>query len=200
MSLACSTANSSCSSSASRPPRAESARNTPTCPRSMRVKPYPGDLQRLRQQPNHLGVGLDAGMAIELGADLQRLAGGGQPGRQGMQHAAAIAQARHPPAVEQMGVDAGHLRRDVGAQAHGAAGELIDQLEGAQIHVPPAAGEQRLEVLEQRRHHQLVAMQRELVEQRPAQALQPARLEGQDILDGFGQDPAAHRNYPITSG
>jgi hypothetical protein len=34
-----------------------------------------------------------------------------------------------------MGVDARHLRRDVGAQAHAAAGELIDQLEGAQIQI-----------------------------------------------------------------
>jgi hypothetical protein len=40
---------------------------------------------------------------------------------------------------------------------------LIDQLEGAQIHVAPAAGQQRLDVLDQRRHDQFVAMQAKLV-------------------------------------
>jgi hypothetical protein len=79
-----------------------------------------------------------AGMAIEFGAELQRLARGVKARRQRMQHAAAIAQAGNALAIEQMGVDTRHLRRDVGANSHRAAGQLIDQLEGAQVKVAPA--------------------------------------------------------------
>ena len=39
-----------------------------------------------------------------------------------------------------------------------AAGQLVDQLEGLQVDVVPGAGQQRLEVLQQRRHHQFVAV------------------------------------------
>jgi hypothetical protein len=57
-----------------------------------------------------------------------------------------------------MGVDAGDLRRAVGTQAHHAAGELVDQLEGLQIQRLAGAGQQRLQVLQQGRHDQLIAI------------------------------------------
>jgi hypothetical protein len=48
-----------------------------------------------------------------------------------------------------VGVDARGLRRGVGAQAQGAAAELVDQLEGLQIEFAAGAAEQRLQVLQQ---------------------------------------------------
>jgi hypothetical protein len=54
-----------------------------------------------------------------------------------VQHRAAVAQAGDAAAVEQVGVDARHLRRGVGAQAQGAARELVDQLEGLQVSASP---------------------------------------------------------------
>ena len=149
-----------------------------------------GQAQHLGEQAQDLDVGLDAGVAVELGAELQRLAGASERGRQRVQHAAAVAQARHAAAVEQVGVDARDLRRHVGAHAHAAAGELVDQLEGAQLEVLAGAGGERVEVLEQRRDHELVAAQPEGVEQTAAQALQPVGVGRQGVLDVVGQYPA----------
>ncbi len=129
-------------------------------------------------------------MAVELSAELQRLARAGERGRQGVQHAAAITQARHAAAVEKVGVDAGDLRSHVGTHAHAAAGELVDQLEGAQLEVLAGAGGERVEVFEQRRHHELIAAQPEGVEQAAAQALQPVGVGRQGVLDVVGQYPA----------
>jgi hypothetical protein len=64
-----------------------------------------------------------------------------------------------------VGVDARHLRRGVGAQAQGAARELVDQLEGLQAQRLAGAGEQGFEVLQQRRHHQLIAIAARGIEQ-----------------------------------
>jgi hypothetical protein len=69
-----------------------------------------------------LGIGFEAGMAVDLGADLDRLAGGVQARRAGMQHAAGVAQAGDRIAVQQVGVDARDLGRHVGAQAEQASG------------------------------------------------------------------------------
>jgi hypothetical protein len=50
-----------------------------------------------------------------------------------MKHWAAVAQARHALAVEQVGINAGDLWCAVSPQAHHAARELVDQLEGLQV-------------------------------------------------------------------
>ena len=49
-------------------------------------------------------------MAVDLGADLQQLAAGQQVRRASVQHVAAITQAGHAGAVQQVGVDARHFR------------------------------------------------------------------------------------------
>src|SRR4051812_2261260 len=95
-------------------------------------------------------------MAVNLGADLQRLTRVIEPGRLCMQHAADVAQAHDTLPIEQMRVDARHLRCDIGPYTEQAAGELIHELEGAQIEIVPGAGQQRLEIFEQRRHYQLI--------------------------------------------
>jgi hypothetical protein len=81
-----------------------------------------GQRDRRQRQFLDLGIGFEAGVAVDLGADLDRLAGGVQARWTGMQHAAGVAQAGDRFAVQQVGVDARDLRRHVGAQAEQASG------------------------------------------------------------------------------
>jgi hypothetical protein len=83
-------------------------------------------------------------VAVELGADLDRLAHLGHARGDRVQDAAAIAKPRHALAVEQVRVDARDLRRVVGAHAHHAAGELVDQLEGGEVEVAADARQERI--------------------------------------------------------
>ena len=108
----------------------------------------------------------------------------------GMQHRAAVAQAGDAAAVEQMGIDARDLRRGVGAQAEGAAGQLVDELEGLQIERMAGAGKQRLEVLQQWRDHELEAVAARHVEQPAAQFFDVSGLRRQDIGDVLWQQPS----------
>jgi hypothetical protein len=143
------------------------------------------------QQANRLDVGLETGMAINFGTDLQGFASGIETRRQGVQHAAAVAQTRDTPAVEQVGIDASHLRRDIRTHSHAATGKLVHQLEGAQIEIVAATVQQRLDVLQQRRDDKLIAMPGKLVEQAAPQRLDARRIAWQDVLDCFRQEPAA---------
>ena len=138
-------------------------------------------------------------MAVDLGAELQRLARRMRAGRPRVQHRAAVAQARDALAVEQVRVDARHLRRGVGAHAERAAAELVDQLEGLQVEFAAGARQQRLQVLEQRRHHQLAAVAARHVEQAAAQFLDAPGLGGQHIGDVLGQQPS-RRHEERTGG
>ena len=131
-------------------------------------------------------------MAVDLGADLQRLARRVQAGRLRVQHAAGIAQAGDGVAVQQVGVDAGDLRRHVGAQAEQAAAHRIDEFKSAEIGVLSGAGQQRIDVFEQRRHHEFVAVGTEGVEHQAAQLFDLARFGRQDVGDILGQEPGGH--------
>jgi hypothetical protein len=184
--------NSSCSSRFAFASSSSSARSTPTWDRSRRGSSKPARRKRGQRQFLDLGVGFQAGVAVDLGADLQRLAGGVQARGLGVQHAAAIAQAGDGVAVEQVGVDAGDLGGHVGAQAHQAAAHRVDQLEGARIRVLPCPGQQRIDVFEHGRHHHLVAVGTEGVEHQAAQLFDLARFGRQDVGDILGQKPGWH--------
>ena len=75
----------------------------------------------------------------------------------GAQHAAGVAEARDAGLVQHVRVDARDLRRDVGAHAEQSPGQRIDDLERLQLEVAAGAGQQRIEVLDQRRLHEAVA-------------------------------------------
>src|SRR5712692_1641709 len=145
--------------------------------------------ERLAQQPLHLEVGLDAAVPEDLGADLDRLARGAGARRPRMQHRAAIAEPRHALAVEEVRVDARDLRRDVGAQTHHPARELVHHLEGAQLQVVPCAGEQRIDVLQHRGDDQLEFVLEQQIQDGAAQRLDARRLGGQDVLDELREKP-----------
>jgi len=101
----------------------------------------------------NLDVALDAGMPVDLGTDLERLASRSQLAWTRMQHRPAVTQSRDTLPIEQVRIDARDLRCHISPKAHRAPGQLVDQFEGAQIEVMAGAGQQRLHVLEHRRDH-----------------------------------------------
>ena len=148
--------------------------------------------QRLQHQLLHFQIALHAAVAIQLGTDLQRLAGAHQSARLGMQHAAGITQARHALAIEQMRIDTRHLRRDIGAQSQGTPAQLIDQLEAAQIHIIAVIDQQRFGIFQQRRRNQLIAGPAQQIEELRAHPFDAPRLIRQHVLDIFRQQPVLH--------
>ena len=101
-----------------------------------------GQPKHMQQQILDFDIRFNARMAVDFSTDLQGLTRGVHALRQGMQHRPAIGQARDSFAIEQVRINARGLRRGIGAQAHAAARQLIDQLERAQIHVMAGAGHQ----------------------------------------------------------
>ena len=138
-------------------------------------------------------------MAVDLGAELQRLAR--EAGARGarVQHRPAVAQAGDAFAVKHVGVDACGLRGAVGAHAERPAAHLVDQLEGLQVEGVTGAREQRLDVLEQRRDDELETVAAGRVEQAAPQHFHVARPVGQDIGDVLRQEPGrGHAGMPAT--
>ncbi len=129
-SLVCSTRNSSDSSSAATWNRRIRQRNTPTWPRSTCRSATPAARSALTMSA-WISTSLSTpAWPYSSAPDLQRLARMHHAGRQGVQNAARVAQACDPRTVQQMRVDARHLRRDVRAHTQQAPRQLIDQLEG----------------------------------------------------------------------
>ena len=90
-----------------------------------------------------------------------------------------------PKCSHHMRINARDLGCHVGAQTHGAPGKLVNQLEHAQIHIMVSHRHERIDVLQHRRHHQLVAVETEVVEQRAAQLFYFARFGRQDVGNIF---------------
>ena len=157
---------------------------------------HPRRVQRRQQQAENFPVGCDAGVAVQLGADLQHFARLRHAGGHGTQHTPRIAQPRHAGLVEQVRVDARDLRSHIRAYTEQASGERVGQLEGLQLEIAAGSGEQRIEVLDQRRLHEAVPVIAEVVEQCPPQALQPLRLGGQDVVDLLREHPLTHKEMP----
>jgi hypothetical protein len=130
-------------------------------------------------------------VAVNLGAELQGLAGGVRPVRAGVQHGAAVAQARHPLAVEQVGVDTGSLRGGVCAQAQHAPTQLVHELESLELQFAAGTRQQGIQMLKQRRDHQLKPTPGSLVDQAPAQRLHLQGLSGQYVCNVFRQQPGS---------
>ena len=129
----------------------------------------------------------DSGSKQTDNTDLQRFAGGEQTGGPRMQHWSAVAKAHNPAPIEQMRIDARHLRRHVGPQAQRTARQLVDQLEGAQFQVVRRSGQQRIDVLQQRRHDQFIAVRAIQVEQTTAKLFDRAGFGGKDVGNALGK-------------
>jgi hypothetical protein len=137
-------------------------------------------------------IGFQPGMAVDFCAKLQWLTRCVWPFGAGVQHRAAITQPGHTGTVEQMGIDARDLRRGVGTQTQGAPRELVNEFEGLKIERPPRARKQRFEVLQQRRHDQLVAEATRGVKIKTTEFFDMPGLGRQNIGDVIRQDPSRH--------
>ena len=143
-------------------------------------------------QLNDFQIGFHARMTVNFSPQLHGLTAGLGAVDARVHHRAAVAQAGDPGAVEQMGVDAGHLWRAVGAQTQGTTRELVHQFEGLQIQGLAGAREQRLEVFDHGRHDQLVTITTGGIEQGSSEFFDVARLRGQHIGNVIRQDPGGH--------
>ncbi|MOA14248.1 hypothetical protein D3C78_1343380 [compost metagenome] len=97
---------------------------------------------RFQHELDDFQIGFKTGMTVDLGADLQQLAAGQQVRRTGVQHVAAIAQAGHAGAVQQVRINARDLRSHVGPYTQSAPRQLINQLASAQIQIATGARQQ----------------------------------------------------------
>ena len=148
--------------------------------------------QAIQRQREHFQIGLAPRVAVDFGAELQRLARGVRALGPGVQHRAAVAKPRDRLAPQQVRIDARHLRRGVGANAERAARQLVDQLESLEVERFTGTGEQRVEVLDQGRDHQLVAIGTGGIEQFATEFFDAPGLRGQYIGDVIRQEPGGH--------
>ncbi|MOA09135.1 hypothetical protein D3C78_1289440 [compost metagenome] len=109
-----------------------------------------------------------------------------------MEHRAAIAQACHAFAIEQVGIDTGHLLGGIGAQTQRTSGQLVDQLERLQVQGFAGTRQQGLQVLQEGRHDQLIPIATRRIEQSSTQFFDVPCLGGQYIGDVIRQDPSRH--------
>ena len=91
-----------------------------------------------------------------------------------------------------MGIDARHLRCAVSAQAQHPTRNLVHQLESLQIERFAGAGQQRLQVFQQRRHDQFIAIATRHIQQISTDLLDVARLRRQHIGNVIREDPSGH--------
>jgi len=153
---------------------------------------HSGCSQAIQRQLQRLQIRLESAVAIDLSTELQGFARGVGATRACVQHRPAIAQACDALAIEQMRVDARHLRCAVGAQAHHAPRELIDQFESLQVECLTGPRQQGLQMLQQGWHHQLVAIATRDIEQVSSKFLDVPGFRRQDIGNVIRQDPGRH--------
>ncbi|MNF62659.1 hypothetical protein D3C84_443430 [compost metagenome] len=164
---------------------------------------HSGELEHFQHQADDFHVTRRTGITVELGTQLDRAARGRQRARLGMQHAAGIAQAIRTFAAQGVGIDARHLRRDVGAESHQVARQRVGHLEGTQIEVLACASQQRLEIFNVRSDHEVVAPTLEQVQHLAASCLDACRLGRQYFFDTIWQQPAIYRCHyanPLSAG
>lgn len=148
---------------------------------------YIGQLQHGEHQADDFHVAARAGIAIQLGAQLDRAARGRQGTWLGMQHATGVAQATWPFAAQGMRIDARHLRRDVGTEPHLPARLRVDDLEGTQIQVLAGAGQQGLQVLDMGSHDKLVTPALEQIQHLTTRYFNTRRFRWQYFFDAIWQ-------------
>src|SRR6185436_12744598 len=90
---------------------------------------YLQSAQALHQQQYHFDIAVHAAVTENLRSYLQRTARPPQPVGTRVQDGTDVTQPARRIARHAAGIDARHLRRQVGAYAHQASGNLIDELE-----------------------------------------------------------------------
>ena len=84
------------------------------------------------------------------------------------------------------------MRRDVWAHTQEFSRERIDELERVVFKIATGAGEQRVQVLNEWRIHELVAMFGKRIDERTTRVLHACRSRRQHIFNKVGENPFAH--------
>ncbi|MNO64552.1 hypothetical protein D3C76_552810 [compost metagenome] len=157
-----------------------------------------GQLQHGQHQADHLDVADRAGVAVQLGTELDRAARSRQRARQGVQHATGVAQTARAFTTQGVRIDARDLRGDVGTKAHLPTRLWVNNLERAQIQVLAGTGKQRFQVLDMRSHDELVTPALEQIQHLTTRDLDARSLRWQYFFDAIWQQPAVYRcHYAI---
>ena len=156
---------------------------------------HPTGGEGFQHQRDDFDIAGTGGVAIQLGTQLNQAARGRQRARQGMQHAAAVAQAARPLGTQGVGIDAGHLGGDVRAQTKHPAGQAVGHLEGLQVKVVTGAGQQGFEVFDMRGDDQVIPPAGKQIQQLPTGCFGTHRLFGQHFFDPIRQQPAINSRH-----
>ena len=87
--------------------------------------------------------------------------------------------------IQQMRINPRSLGRNVSSDAKRAPGQLVNELEGPEVQILARTGQQRIEILQHRRHHKLESTQAEMIEQRTSQGFNTRRFQRQCVSDVF---------------
>ncbi|MNM94472.1 hypothetical protein D3C81_1068770 [compost metagenome] len=162
-----------------------------------------GHIQHVEHQADYLDVAGRTGVAIELGAELDRAARSSQCARTCMQDTTGVAQPTRPLAMQTMRIHTGDLRRDIRTEAHQASGGRIGHLEGAQSQILGSACQQGFQVFDMRGDDEFVAPALEQVQHLTAGCFDARRLRWQHFFDPIWQQPAVYRCHvasPLSAG
>ena len=131
-------------------------------------------------------------MTIDFSAKLEGLTCGTRAIGARMHHGAAVAQASHAFAIEQMSINARHLLRHIGTQAHGATRELVNQFGGLKGKSFACTRQQGFQILEHGWHDEFIAIAARSIEQSSTQFFDVPCLGRQNIGNVIRQDPSRH--------
>jgi hypothetical protein len=163
--------------------------------------PDPGGTQGQHDQPQDLGVALDPGVPVDLGADLQGAARTGESVAAGMQNGAEITEPCRGVASEMVCIDPSDLRGHVGTHAEQPTAELVGELEGLKIEILTGPGQKRLEIVDEGRDDELVAPARVEIQQLAPQVSMTCACGGStsSIPAGSSQRSSFMRSSPGSS-
>ncbi len=156
------------------------------------------DTQTLERQFGCFQIGFQASVTVNFGAQLQLLACRVRTFRASVQHRATVAETGDAISVEQVSINASHLRRGIRTETQRAATELVHELEGLEPQCVPRSGQQRLQVLQHGRHHEFIPVAASRIEPDPTQLFHATRLRRQDVSDVLWQQPS--RRHKKTCG
>ena len=98
-----------------------------------------------------------------------------------VEHRPRVAESRDPGAVQNVGIDTRHLRRDIGAESSLTAARLIDKLDRRAIEPVAGTGEKRIQELEHGRTDSFKSVRPHHFEGARTQGFKFPRLPGQHV-------------------
>ena len=145
--------------------------------------------ERGEHQRYDLDIALRALVSEQLGPELHRRPALTYSGTACAQNRTGVTQAHGAGALQSARVDPRHLGCHVSMDAECAATERVDELEGLLIELVTGSGQQRLEVLDDRRVYDVVPPASVEVQKLAAQSFNTSSRRRQNFLNALRQHP-----------